>query len=239
MVRVCIEKKNMQFVIEEFSKDADMARKWNLNFVSALMLLGGGQRPQVYCVLEAPGTLISPHYEKVPRTLERFLSEFPMKSALDHSNCPVFSFHARCFERLCSTVASFLPALYGRHSIDVSDPRRKCLILHTEKGEVLDSKHITNTIRAFLKRYDPELMNVTSMSLRASYATMMLMKHRRGDTFGDLPEEEFLAYLAKVMNTSREQLKGNIHRLQRRNVWKMCTPLDLYHGQAKRDRKTL
>ena len=45
------------------------------------------------------------------------------------------------------------------------------------------------------------------MSLRASYASMMLDKYRSGETFGGMKEDEFLQYLAKIMNTSSEQLR--------------------------------
>ena len=45
------------------------------------------------------------------------------------------------------------------------------------------------------------------MNLRASYASMMLAKHREGETLGRMTEEKFLNYLAKIMNTSSEQSK--------------------------------
>ena len=81
------------------------------------------------------------------------------------------------------------------------------MILHTERGEPLESRQVTASFRAFLRARDPETGKVTSMTLRASFATAMLQKHRRVETLGLLSEDAFLEYLSKVMNTSVEQLK--------------------------------
>ncbi len=55
---------------------------------------------------------------------------------------------------------------------------------------------------------DPELANVTTMSIRASYATYMLQRYRKGNILANRAKKKFIGYLAKLMNTSEEQLKA-------------------------------
>jgi hypothetical protein len=45
------------------------------------------------------------------------------------------------------------------------------------------------------------------MTVRASFATVMFRSYRRGK-FGDQTSEQFLSYLAEVMNTSVEMLRS-------------------------------
>ena len=45
------------------------------------------------------------------------------------------------------------------------------------------------------------------MSLRASFATGMLRKYRSWFKFGDMTEDQFLCYIAKLMNPSLEMLR--------------------------------
>jgi len=45
------------------------------------------------------------------------------------------------------------------------------------------------------------------MTLRASFATEMLQRHRKGEILPGMDEDDFIEYLAKIMNTSSEQLK--------------------------------
>lgn len=89
------------------------------------------------------------------------------------------------------------------------------LLMDTRNGDNLRTGLVRHTLRGFLKRIDPELTKVTPMSLRASYATMMLKKYRDGTIFNEKSEDEFLASLAKVMNTSVEQLSHTYAGLDR------------------------
>lgn len=57
-----------------------------------------------------------------------------------------------------------------------------------------------------MERYDPELSGITPMAIRGSFASIMIQRHLRGELFVDKSEGSFLDFLAKSMNTSREQL---------------------------------
>ncbi len=58
----------------------------------------------------------------------------------------------------------------------------------------------------FLTRFDPELVGITTMSVRACYASMMVSKFRKNKIFRGMSESDFISYLSKVMNTSPEQI---------------------------------
>ena len=100
-----------------------------------------------------------------------------------------------------------LSTLYELHSITVSDTRRYFLFLQTATGLLLETKHVNSSTRTFSNSFDPELAKVTSMTLRAGIATMVLQKYERGVKFAQLQEKEFLEQVIKLMNTSAEQPK--------------------------------
>ena len=104
------------------------------------------------------------------------------------------------------------------------DPRRKCLLLHTETSDPLSSRQVTVSMRTFLKIFDPELEKLSSMNLRATYASMMLSKHRAGETLGRMAEEKFLEYLDKMMNNSTEQLKST-YIVTGTDTFEKCAPI--------------
>ena len=194
--------------VEEFLlSDKKIINKWNLNFLSALMFHGGGQRPQVYALLEAPSSVDLVSMVEDARKNGVFHLRLSFEKRARYVDLPNVIFPRVLYRPVKFHVNHVLPTLYKKHGIEVEDPRRKCLLLHTETGDSLDTRHVTASIRAFLKRFDPDLAKVSSMTLRASYATMMLLKYRRGETMGDLTEEKFIEYLAKLMNTSCEQLR--------------------------------
>ncbi len=120
---------------------------------------------------------------------------------------PHVLFPASVLRALKFHVLRILPYLYYDFKIPLADSRRNYLLLHTKYGEVLRSNNVTSSLKHFLRNYDPEIAKVTSMSLRASYATMMMMKYKEEKLFPHMKEDEFLQYLAKLMNTSEEQLK--------------------------------
>ena len=194
--------------VEEFLlSDKKIINKWNLNFLSSLMFHGGGQRPQVYTLLEAPSSIDLVSMMDEARKNGVFHLRLSFEKRVRYVDLPNVIFPRMLYRPVKFHVNHVLPTLYKKHGVEVEDPRRKCLLLHTETGENLDTRHVTASIRAFLKRFDPDLAKVSSMTLRASYATMMLLKYRRGETMGNLSEEKFIEYLAKLMNTSCEQLR--------------------------------
>lgn len=82
----------------------------------------------------------------------------------------------------------------------------KPLIIHTQPGEQLSTAQVTGTLKRFLKFQCPEMASVTVMSLRSSYATMVMQQYRKKEVLCHLDEEAFLNVLSNSMNTSKEQL---------------------------------
>lgn len=199
--------KGSEAVVQMMATSKDLLKKWNLNFLSSLMLLCGGQRPQVYCLLEAPSGVDFIALREKAKSTGSFPLRISYEKRIRSIDLPSVLIPSSLFRVIKFHCLYVLPAIFGKHEIDETDARRKCLLLHTENGDVLASRQVTGTIRTFLKRFDPELGKVSAMTLRASYATMMLTKHRRNETFGGMGEDEFLSYLAKIMNTSPEQLR--------------------------------
>ena len=85
--------------------------------------------------------------------------------------------------------------MYKKHRIEEEDTRRNCLVLHTEHGENFETKQITATISAFLKRFDSESGNISAIALCAGYATMMLQKYLRGKNFENWTKTVLLSIL--------------------------------------------
>eukprot|EP00172_Hildenbrandia_rubra_P004469 Plantae.Rhodophyta-Hildenbrandia_rubra.ctg911.p1 GENE.Plantae.Rhodophyta-Hildenbrandia_rubra.ctg911~~Plantae.Rhodophyta-Hildenbrandia_rubra.ctg911.p1 ORF type:complete len:636 (+),score=82.20 Plantae.Rhodophyta-Hildenbrandia_rubra.ctg911:3961-5868(+) len=184
----------------------DLINKWSINLISFLILQGGGQRPQVCSQLQLPGPEeltemkvsadkegvfeLRTVLEKTPRALDCSNALFP-KSALRY-----VKFHSQIIR----------PRIIHNCRATEEDNAEKCLLAHTRSGESLDSSKITKTLRRFLTSIDSELKNVTTMSIRGCYATMMLKFYRDGKIFKDKTEEQFLELLGKMMSTSVEQL---------------------------------
>lgn len=194
-------------VISSIQERRGLINKWCLNFISALMLHGGGQRPQVYTILEAPSKIDLPLLRNAAKESNAFTVKVSHEKRVRSVDLPQVIFPRQVYKSFSFHVNYILPALNSKLKLEADDPRHRCLLLHTKTGNPLDSSNVTRSIRTFLKTFDPELGKVTSMSLRASIATAMLQKHKRGENLSHLSEEDFLEYLAKIMNTSVDQLK--------------------------------
>ena len=200
-------KKGDAGVMELLKKTNKIVQKWCMNFLSTMMLHGGGQRPQVMSMIEAPKKIDLVDLRNMVKESGVFSLRVSYEKRIRSVDLPHVLFPRAMYRALNFHVNYVLPVLYEKHGIGEGDSRRNCLIIHTKSGYPLESYQVTATLKSFLKSYDPELGNVNSMTLRASFATSMLKKHRRGEKFGAMSEEEFLGYLAKIMNTSVEQLK--------------------------------
>lgn len=190
-----------------FLKEKQIRRKWNLNFLSALMFHGGGQRPQVYTLLEAPQLGEFSELAEEAKRNGVFSLKLSFEKRVRNSDLPYVLFPRVIFRFVKFHVEFVLPALHKKHEFSDGDARKQCLLLHTENGFALSTPQVTACIRKFLTSVDPELRKVSTMTLRASYATMMINRYRRKETLAHLDEEKFLEYLAKLMNTSSEQLR--------------------------------
>ncbi len=194
-------------VVQFLQKKKQLIQKWSVNFIAVLMLHGGGQRPQVYTVLKTPSRIDLMNMRDEAMSSGVFTLQVSFEKRVRTIDLPKLLVPRAIFRALNFHVNYVLPALYNLHEISEEAPQRNCLLLNTSNGESLDSKQVTTTIQRVLKTFDPELGKVTAMSLRASFATMMIQRHRRGESYANWNEEEFLEYLAKIMNTSTEQLK--------------------------------
>ena len=52
--RYAVQEAGVDRAIRELSRKGGLVEKWSINFLAALLLCGGGQRPQVYCQLQVP-----------------------------------------------------------------------------------------------------------------------------------------------------------------------------------------
>jgi hypothetical protein len=198
---------NVEDIRSDLFSRKGMIEKWNINLLAALVLSGGGQRPQVYAQLEVPE----------PSEIELLQNEcsgnrqyFSMRAGFEKTTrspdlpkilfprvlLKYISFHALTLRPL------LVQQIFGENQILAHNN----LLLHTRRGVPLNSSDITRTLGRFFERIDPELSKITPMAIRGSYASMMLQAHRRGEIFRDFGEQAFLQFLAKQMNTSVEQL---------------------------------
>eukprot|EP00171_Calliarthron_tuberculosum_P002397 IDg2397t1 len=204
------ESSSIAAFISIMERSSGFVDKWNIHFINVLILFGCGQRPQVFTILEKMTRFdvdemfsslkenrnlplrikISPH-EKRPRTLD-----IP-HVLFDPKILPSVKFH----------ITFILPYVYSKFKIEPSDPRREFLLLHTRSGNVLMSKSITSTLRRFLVSVDPELGAISTMTIRSCYASNMIARFREGKQRFGVDEETFVEYLAKAMNTSKEQIE--------------------------------
>jgi hypothetical protein len=96
----------------------------------------------------------------------------------------------------------------SRNREDALDQDRSFLV-HTETGRALSGTNLRSTLRSYVTAVSgqkADLSNVTVMTLRASYASVVFRAFRRGRYRGQTAEQ-FMSELAEVMNTSPEMLR--------------------------------
>lgn len=180
--------------------------KWRINLLSFLALQGGGQRPQAHSQLQLPraeelddlsstagveGAFeLQTAVEKTPRALDSPSVIFP-KAALIY-----VKFHANVIR----------PVIIECCRVTEEENQERALLLRAKSGESLDSSRVTKTLRRFLTSIDPELKNAATMTIRGSFATMMLQRCRENKIFKEKTEEQLLELLGKMMSASVEQL---------------------------------
>lgn len=183
-----------------------LLKKWCINFLALTMFLSGGQRPQVFQQMQCPNdedmqlwssSSHSSRYIELETITEKRarVTEMP-NVVVPKSILPFLQFHVRTVR----------PIILQHSRIDEPTTDRP-LLIHSGTGKYLETEQIRTSLRSFAERVDPDLKNITPMSLRASYATLMFRAHRAGEIFSNLDEDSFLRELGKMMNTSIEQLK--------------------------------
>ena len=61
--------------------------------------------------------------------------------------------------------------------------RNRSLLIDTRNGEPLLTRHVTKALKDFLVVRDENLRNISAMSLRDSYAKMMIQEYHCGRIF--------------------------------------------------------
>lgn len=193
--------------------------RWCIAFVGLLVFYGGGQRPQVYAQLQEPEDLdvalrrwatdkrvtLAALLEKRPRQTGYSKVSFPSRTRT------IFEFHLRVVK----------PAIRGALSVGQTETERRAawqrercedvdnpILLDTRTGEGYMTGQIRSTLHRFIQEIDSELGSITPSVVRSSYATWKFQAYKQGHIFKQLNEDEFLDTLAKIMNTSAEQLKA-------------------------------
>lgn len=209
-----------------FNRHSPLLDKWCINLLALLMLVAGGQRPQVYCQIQSLSNSQLDHLHGVSsnRTFIelRTIREKTPRSA----NMPFVMVPRSLLTFLNFHVRAVRPILFGRmkHSSEERS-RDLCernipqpsldnesemgpLLLHTKTGLPLKTEQVTSSFRKFVSEYDPELTNLSSMSLRASFATAMFSAFKSGQLFKGRSQDFFFEHIASLMNTSVDQMKS-------------------------------
>ncbi|KAI0558015.1 hypothetical protein FGB62_242g017 [Gracilaria domingensis] len=186
----------------------NMAQKWGINLLAAIMLEGGGQRPEAYANLRVPTALelsritnsefgsylsLRTWFEKRPRDFRFPIVMLPAEMK------PIIKFHVEVVRPIILVQAEIV-----EEEVDAEDRR---LLLHTQDGNYLTSRLITRSFRAFMCNQDRKFSTITSTNLRSSFATSMVDKFKKKKFTEDLTQDEFLRHLSRRMNTSIEMLK--------------------------------
>lgn len=183
--------------------------KWCLHFLCLLILNGSGQRPQVFTFLksmndkELRNVFLKTKDQQYPLEIQIAEEEKVMRDLA----APCVMLPPSLTYLLIFHIKVMLPILYFRHDICEDDARRNYLFLHTGTGDLMISSNITSSLRTFLISHDPALGAVTTMTVRSCYCSMMLKRYYNRQEFNYIPLKDFLRYLAKVMNTSEEQIR--------------------------------
>ena len=184
--------------------------KWCLYMLALCVLMGGGQRPQVYGQLQVPSVVDIREMEVQTKKNGFFELKTVLEKTLRSSDIPNVMFPALLLRYVEFHARIFRPAILKK--LDTSptsaSARNQSLLIDTRSGYPLDSRSVTASVRRFLCSYDPELSSITPMSIRASYATMMVDRYRKRLIFRNRTEEQFLDFLSKLMNTSIEHLRS-------------------------------
>jgi hypothetical protein len=202
----------------DINSNVRLLSKWCINFVGMLLFEGGGQRTQVYTQLQEPeemSSAIRSWKAGLPVTLAALLEKRPRqvgysKVRFKTDTARFFEFH---LEKVNPAIRRATRPLRSHGDIDESDDStpdsdNKPILLHSRTGHPYKCDQVRSTLRCFISSVDPEMQNVTPSVLRSSYATWNFKAYREGRLFKDLSEDQFLDKIAKVMNTSPEQLRS-------------------------------
>ena len=200
-------------ILELLFRDQRILSKWSINFLAMLLMYGNGQRTQVYTFLKVPEDGYITEFKQLSRK-ERKCTPFTIDIDEEEKTNRDLILGSVLFNSVVWRFVEFhvqlvLPYLYKKFEIRVGDSRRRTLLLHTVNGKKLTGYSIRRSLRRFCQSVDHEL-HVTPTVLRASYASYMVKEYVRGACNGEYAwgkePDNFIAMLAKVMNTSVEMI---------------------------------
>ncbi|KAI0557128.1 hypothetical protein FGB62_339g05 [Gracilaria domingensis] len=185
-----------------------LSQKWGINFLAAIVLHGGGQRPEAFANLRVPTNV------EVSRVMSTSFVKFvTLRTMFEKRNrdlrFPVVMVPVD-LKRILRFHVNMVRKIVLEHSgiseEEVEEGEQR-LFLHTEDGKYLTPRLITRSIRAFLRNISSRFSSITTMNLRTSYATSMVQKFRNKKFENRISEEDFLKHVARKMNTSVAMLK--------------------------------
>ncbi|KAI0556773.1 hypothetical protein FGB62_405g08 [Gracilaria domingensis] len=211
---VTVGRESKKVAVEQLTSTKGLLEKWCLNFLGLIALTGGGQRPQAYARLQCPKRELLKSCWSIDMGKARGVFEmrtFREKTAraLDVPNVnfprfvlPYVAFHVEVVR----------PIVLRSRKMPVMKEfkRHRPLLLHSRTGLYMTTSHISRSIKTFMFGVDRSLTSVTAMTLRTSFATVMLHDYRNGKfekNGKNMDEDKFLNLMAKQMNTSVEQLR--------------------------------
>ncbi len=214
------------------AKNKWFVNKWCVNFLCMLIFYGGGQRPQVFTLMEAPAISALSEMAETAREHQYFELKVSLEKRVRSVELPNVLLPSKILRYVLFHVRHVLPYLRAQFKIAPSDARARYLLLHTRSGDVLDSANVTASLRKFLTRYDPNLAKVTTMTIRCCFASLMLRRFREKKAFPGMQEKEFISYLAKVMNTSEEQIRETYAASEREDFATVAAKLTMDIDEA-------
>ena len=215
--------------------------KWMLNFTALLILYGSGQRNQVFTFLKYPTLSELDMFReeeggaKAKTPLRLHISGFEKRPR--DARLPFLMYNPIVFPMVHFHVEFIIPYLHATKEVNVRSRAAKLLLLDTRPLRFrLSSDSIRNTIKKFAKRVDFEL-HVTPMRLRAAHATYsmrrFIQRKEEGNRFlMNLTEDQFISYLAGVMNTGVKQIRevyaSAMHMDYANHIAKVCEIVDTH-----------
>ena len=185
----------------------EIMRKWSMNLLLMLVFSAAGQRPQVYTTLQCTDSgelsdMIEQsrriHFFEMRTTVEKTKrkNDFP-NVLVQEAALKYVEFHCRIARKI---VVQRTGVIEARGDL-------KPLLMHTETGDFLTTAQVTRVLKGFMEYHFSEMTSINMMSLRSSFGTVMMEAYRAQRMVKNLEENDFLAILGKVMNTSVAQLR--------------------------------
>jgi hypothetical protein len=189
-------------------------RKYSLLLLVFIVLTGGGQSQQAYCSLQHPDDdIVRQSEEKSGNEAGGPLKLYPTAEKTPRGKFSPGILYSEIASSFFSTYCWFIRPAVMRSSPKVASDVRstnRTLLVHTETWLSLSGENLRSTLRQYvggLGGLSGDLSQVTVMTVRASFASIVFRSFRKGAFHGQ-SFDEVLSELAEVMNTSTEMLRG-------------------------------